>query len=104
MSDIKFGKVIDGYLEVAPTFIKRDGEIVYTNSTEEYAELGYKPVQYVDPPDCKDRNALAYHWEDAGMCCLQVWDEIASSSPLSVSEEEIEDMRAALSLLTVISE
>lgn len=101
---MKFGKVIDGYLEVAPTFIKRDGAIIYTNSAEDYAALGYKPVQYVDAPSDKDRSTLTYHWEDTEVSCLQVWDEITSPSTPSTSDAEFEDMRAALALLSVTTE
>lgn len=93
---MKFGKVVDGRLEIAPLFIKKDGVIIYTNSITEFAKLGYKPVQYVDAPDEMDKNSLTYHWEDDGDSCLQVWDETSL-----ISSEEIEDMRAALTLLGI---
>lgn len=98
---MRFAKVIDGALKFAPRKIKKEGKILLTNSSEEYAALGYFPVRLTDAPACPEGYELSYYWEDDGTACVQVWKLYEIPKP---EETDPADMLAALNILGVSAE
>lgn len=92
---MKFAKVVNGALKFAPRRIEKDGKLLLTTSIDEYAAIGYRPVQLTDAPSCPKGYELSYHWEDDGTACVQVWELTEIPQP----DEDAEDMRAALQTL-----
>lgn len=98
---MKFAKVVNGSLEFAPKKILRDGRCIFTNSVEEYAALGYKPIELTEAPAEREGFDLHYTWVEDETCCKQVWIE---TEQVIANTEELEDMQSALTLLGVTPE
>lgn len=98
---MRFAKVVNGSLEFAPRKILRDGRCIFTNSVEEYAALGYKPIQLTEAPAEREGFDLSYIWEEDETSCKQVWIETERTTS---DVGEVEDMQSALELLGVTPE
>lgn len=95
---MRFAKVVNGSLEFAPRVIKRGDTAVFTDSAEEYAALGYKPIQLIEAPA---QTGWSYKWEEDETHCKQVWVETECADG---NVGDIDDMQSALELLGVVPE
>lgn len=86
-----YAKLENGYLRSAPKTVQWQGHMVNNPSADKLAELGYKPVVYVDVPDNTEGGK---HWESGWMeeenAIKQVWtmvdDPVYPEPELSADE------------------
>lgn len=68
-----YAKLIDGALQIAPKKLPGDGTIVYNPPAERYAEAGYKPVSFTDPPEAPDGCCYESGWEEQSDAIVETW-------------------------------
>jgi len=68
-----YAKLIDGALHIAPKKLSGDGVIVYNPPAEMYAAQGWKPVEFVDPPEAPEGFNYESGWEEQTDAIMQVW-------------------------------
>lgn len=79
-----FAKLIDGEIFIAPNPIIVGDRQIGNPPGEVYAEQGYKPVTYTDPPVVEPGYIAVPGWEETAEAIVQIWAvELAP-----VSEEE----------------
>ena len=59
-----YGRLSDGNLIYAPKCIEIGGWKIWNGTAEQYASLGYKPVQYADPPEPPEGYDYEFAWEE----------------------------------------
>ena len=81
-----YAKLIDGALQIAPKKLPGEGIIVYNPPAEMYAEAGYKPVTFVDPPEAPSGYYYESGWKEQTEAIMQTWTLI----PLPDDVDEFE--------------
>ena len=84
---MKYAKLIDGELVLAPRKLRLETATVYNPTQEMLTEAGYKPVRYADPPETDPGYIAVPGWEETDEEIVQIW---------TVKEEpdEIDEARA----------
>ena len=82
-----YGKLNDGNLTIAPRKLNGDGVAVYNPPAEMYRAQGWKPVEFIDPPDAPEGYAYDEAWEEQEDAIVQTWVLV----PLP---EEVDDAEA----------
>ena len=59
-----YGTLTEGVLTLAPKMITIGGFNVWNATEQQYRSLGYKPVQYADPPEPPDGYDYEFAWEE----------------------------------------
>lgn len=70
---MKYGKLIDGNLVLAPNPIIIGDRQIGNPPGEVYAEQGYKPVVYTDPPVVAEGFVAVPGWEENPFEIVQTW-------------------------------
>lgn len=72
---MKYGKLIDGDLYIAPNILIKDNKQHINPPKELYLELGYFPLEFTPKPICNnDLLAISIcRWEQLDDRILQVW-------------------------------
>lgn len=73
---MKYAKLIDNNLVLAPNPIVIGDRQIGNPSDEVYVEQGYKPVVYTDPPTVEAGYIAISEWIDEGDEIVQVWSII----------------------------
>lgn len=81
-----YGKLIDGYLQIAPRKLNGDDVVVYNPPDEMYLAAGYKPVIFVDSPEAPSGYYYESDWEEQTDAIVQIW----TLMPLPNDIDEIE--------------
>lgn len=69
-----YGKLIDGQLRFAPSKLNGDGVVVYNPPAEMYAEQGWLPVVFTEPPDDPPEGyTYDSSWEEQEESIVQTW-------------------------------
>ena len=71
-----YAKLIDGDLVLAPRKVIYNGKRVANPKPEILLALGYKPVQYTDPPDPVEGFHPEFYWTETEDEILQVWQMV----------------------------
>jgi len=73
-----YGKLVDGELECAPTYLKGDGETISAPTAEQYLAFGWKKVDYTEPapivPEGYRRKGIIWA-EDDTTIFRKAWDK-----------------------------
>lgn len=83
---MKYGKLIDGQLTLAPRKIVYQGMRIYNPPAEVLLALGYKPVQYTDPPEIPAGYHLEASWTETSEQIVQGWSLVPDEE---VPDEEV---------------
>ena len=59
-----YGKLTEGVLTLAPKMITIDGFNIWNATEQQYRSLGYKPVQYAEPPEPPEGYDYELAWEE----------------------------------------
>lgn len=59
-----YGTLTEGVLTLAPKMITIDGFNVWNGTEQQYRSLGYKPVQYAEPPEPPEGYDYEFAWEE----------------------------------------
>ena len=70
---MKYAKLNEGNLEFAPNPIIIDDRQIGNPSDEVYADQGYKPVTYTDPPETEPGYIAVPGWEETDNAIVQTW-------------------------------
>lgn len=68
-----YGTLTEGVLTLAPKMITIDGFNVWNATEQQYRSLGYKPVQYAEPPEPPEGYDYEFAWEDVGDEIVQTY-------------------------------
>lgn len=71
-----YGKLINGDLVLAPRKVKYNRYWIYNPPADVLLALGYKPVQYTDPPDPVEGFHPEFYWTETEDEILQVWQMV----------------------------
>ena len=89
---MRYGKLIDGALHFAPrTITAADGKVICTNAPWIWAEYGYKPVVFAEPPEDAEKgfvNVCTYEETDSEI--IQRWETV--DDPNAGSDDAAEMM------------
>ena len=69
-----YAKLIDGELILAPRKVKYNRYWIYNPPADVLLALGYKPVQYTDPPEVPAGYHLEASWTEDDEKIVQVWN------------------------------
>lgn len=90
-----YAKLENGYLRSAPKTVQWQGHTVNNPSTDKLAELGYKPVVYVDmPTEVTEGKHWESSWEEEENAIRQVWklvDDYDLEQIRTLKKSEISD-------------
>ena len=70
---MRYAKLIDGSIVYAPRRVVYQGMRIYNPPAEVLLALGYKPVQYTDPPEVPAGYYLQESWVETTEQIVQVW-------------------------------
>ena len=70
---MRYAKLIDNNLVYAPRRVIYQGMRIYNPPAEVLLALGYKPVQYTDPPEVPAGYHLEESWTEDQEKITQVW-------------------------------
>ena len=70
---MKYAKLIDGFIFIAPNPIMHGGMRRYNPPAEVYLAEGYKPVVYTDPPEVEPGYVAVHGWEETEEEIVQTW-------------------------------
>lgn len=91
-----YAKLENGYLRSAPKTVQWQGHTVNNPSADKLAELGYKPVVYVDMPiEATEGKHWESGWEEEETEIKQVWtlvDDPVYPEPEPTPEERISNL------------
>lgn len=85
---MKYAKLIDNQLVLAPRHYVQDGYQISNPTPEKLAELGYKPVTYTDPPEPLGVGWLIETWKETAETIVQNWDWHEATDKDEISNEE----------------
>ena len=68
-----YAKLIDGNISFAPRRVIYQGMRIYNPPAAVLLALGYKPVQYTDPPEVPAGYHLQESWVETTEQIVQVW-------------------------------
>lgn len=90
---MKYAKLIDNRLIIAPNPILHDG-LWYGNPPAEVLEAeGYKPVSFTEPPgEAPEGYAWRETWTDNGSEIVQGWEAVELPPEMDISPEEALDI------------
>ena len=61
---MKYGTLTEGVLTLAPKMITIGEYNVWNATEQQYRSLGYKPVQYAEPPEPPEGYDYEFAWEE----------------------------------------
>ena len=70
---MNYAKLIDGELVFAPRRLSVGDYVVYNPTPEMLTEAGYKPVQYIDPPQTDPGYIAVPGWTETDDAIVQTW-------------------------------
>ena len=70
---MRYAKLIDGVLYMAPRKIKHDDSITYNPPAEMLIELGYKPLNETPCPEAPEGYHYELSYEEIGEEIVYVW-------------------------------
>ena len=70
---MKYAKLIDGNLSIAPNPILHNGSWYGNPPSEIYEAEGYKPVVYADPPETEPGLIAVPGWAETDEAIIQTW-------------------------------
>ena len=79
---MKYAKLIEGWPVFAPRMVKYNGYKIYNPPEEILIALGYKPVQFTEPPEVPEGYFLVESWTETEDKIIQVFNV------LPIPEEE----------------
>ena len=59
-----YGTLTEGVLTIAQKMITIGGFNIWNGTEQQYRSLGYKPVQYAEPPEPPDGYDYEFAWEE----------------------------------------
>lgn len=68
-----YAKLIDGAISYAPRSVLVDGYWIGNPTPETLIDIGYKPVNFTDPPETEPGYVAVPGWYDDGDAIRQVW-------------------------------
>lgn len=71
-----YGKLIDGELVLAPRMVIYNGRRVANPKPEILLALGYKPVEYTDPPAPIEGYHPESSWIETDNAIVQIWQQV----------------------------
>ena len=83
---MKYAKLIDGELTLAPRKIEDGDTVVYNPPVELLEQKGYKPVVYTNPPTVEAGYVAVPGWTEEDNEIVQVWH--IEEAPDEVDAEE----------------
>lgn len=91
---MKYGKLIEGGLVLAPNPIVIDDRQIGNPPSETYISAGYKPIFYNDPPTVEPGYIAVPGWEEQAVEIVQTWtveeepDEVDADRAMEILFEE----------------
>lgn len=73
---MKYGKLIDGAIIFAPRKVKYNGYTIYNPPASVLLELGYKPVEFTDPPAPVEGFHPESSWIETDDAIVQIWQQV----------------------------
>lgn len=70
---MKYAKLINDNLSIAPRRLTIDGCVVFNPTDEQYEAAGYLPVRYTDAPVAPEGYYPVSGWEEQDGEIVQVW-------------------------------
>lgn len=61
---MRYAKLNGGEIDFAPKMITIGGFNIWNATEQQYSSLGYKPVQYADPPEPPEGYDYEFAWEE----------------------------------------
>lgn len=68
-----YGTLTEGVLTIAPKMITIGEYNVWNATEQQYRSLGYKPVQYADPPEPPEGYDYEFAWEEVNDEIVQTY-------------------------------
>ena len=68
-----YGTLTEGVLTLAPKMITIGGFNVWNATEQQYRSLGYKPVQYADPPEPPEGYDYEFAWTETDTEIVQTY-------------------------------
>lgn len=87
---MKYAKLENGRIQYAPNPILIDGNVVGNPGAEVYVGLGYKPVEYVEPPQEPEGYGVAMSWMETDSAIVQAWTLVEMPVEDPTSDELLE--------------
>jgi len=78
---MKYAKLNNGQLELAPSRVQLDGKNILNPSPEHLTELGYKPLTYTPLPPYEDGYYFSPYFEETPDEIIQKWEKIQAPEP-----------------------
>lgn len=69
----KYGKLIDGFLRIAPKRVEYEGKQIINPRPEILLALGYKPIVYTPIPEEIEGYYWVSEWEETETEIVQMW-------------------------------
>lgn len=76
-----YAKLIDGMPSWAPRIVIYNGRRIANPRPAILLDLGYKPVQFTDPPEVPAGYHLEESWTENGEKIVQVWSLVPDPEP-----------------------
>ena len=91
---MRYGKLIDGNLEYAPSMLKDEGIWYVPPTVEILKKNGYKVVEETTPPEAKEHYSYTFVWKEKRNKIVQEWTETYNEPQYTVDERlsAIEDV------------
>ena len=68
-----YGTLTEGVLTIAPKMITIGGFNIWNATEQQYRSLGYKPVQYADPPEPPEGYDYEFAWTETDTEIVQTY-------------------------------
>lgn len=93
---MKYGKITNGELMLAPNRIEKDGAVTYNPSAEMLAEEGYLPITESPMPESEEGKRYIPHYEESEGEIVCVWEECEIPEEVPTPEPTPADKLAEL--------
>lgn len=71
---MRYGKIVNGNLELAPNPLIIDGKHVFTSDPDIFAWEGYLPIEYTPVPDYPEGYEATYKWAEKDRRIIRIWE------------------------------
>lgn len=71
---MRYGKLTDSCIELAPNPLVIDGRHIFTNDPDIFKQQGYLPIETTPAPECPEGYQLTYKWAEVNGSIVRIWE------------------------------